>query len=297
MPHLDQVVTLRGIPGVPRAAGAARRLRRTLRQNADGDILPGPTVLAPKTKTSGKVSPRRSVAFTSTPLAEVKSIKNHFGVSVNDTIMALVAGGLRRWLADHRDLPDDPLAAMVPVSVRLPHEPGFGNKIAMMIPAVHSEEADPVKRLMLTHETMRSAKERHRAVPATLLQDANHFIPPAVFARAAQLTFRLSTSRMAAPTWNLVISNVPGPQIPLYCAGAQLVANYPVSVITDGMGLNITVMSYCGNLDFGIVADREQMPDVKKLIGWLADELDALMPAPTRPAGTAHERPRERTMS
>ena len=83
-------------------------------------------------------------------------------------------------------------------------------------------------------------KERHRALPADLLQDANHFVPPAVFARAARPTFRLSTSRPGRPTWNLVVSNVPGSQFPLYCAGARLEANYPVSVITDGMGLNIT---------------------------------------------------------
>jgi hypothetical protein len=118
-------------------------------------------------------------------------------------------------------------------------------------------------------------KERHKAIPADLLQDANHFIPPAVFSRAAQLTFRLSTS-LAAPAWNLVISNVPGPQFPLYLAGAKLVANYPVSVITDGMGLNITVMSYNGDMDIGIVADRDQMPDVNKLVDWMHDELDAL---------------------
>jgi len=110
------------------------------------------------------------------------------------------------------------------------------------------------------------------------LQDANHFIPPAVFSRAAKLTFRLATSGAGRPTWNLVISNVPGPQFPLYCAGAKLVANYPVSVITDGMGLNITVMSYMGHLDFGIVADYDQMPDVSDLMGWLDESLQELMP-------------------
>jgi hypothetical protein len=130
-------------------------------------------------------------------------------------------------------------------------------------------------------------KQRHRALPAKLLQDANHFIPPALFARAAQLTFRLSSSGAANPTWNLVISNVPGPQIPLYCAGARLEANFPVSVITDGMGLNITVMSYLGGLDFGIVADREQMRDVWCLIDWLGEELAALMPAPRRKRAAA----------
>jgi diacylglycerol O-acyltransferase len=119
-------------------------------------------------------------------------------------------------------------------------------------------------------------KERHRALPAELLQDANHFIPPAVFSRAARLTFSLATSRPGRPTWNLVISNVPGPQFPLYCAGAELQANYPVSVITDGMGLNITVMSYRGHMDFGIVADRDQVPDLWCFIDWLGEELDEL---------------------
>jgi hypothetical protein len=122
-------------------------------------------------------------------------------------------------------------------------------------------------------------KQRHKALPASLLADANHFVPPAIFSRAARLTFGIATSGPGHPVWNLVISNVPGPQFPLYMAGARLEANYPVSVITDGMGLNITVMSYCGHLDFGIVADREQMPDVALLMGWLADELAELMPA------------------
>ncbi|MGI8506568.1 MAG: WS/DGAT domain-containing protein [Solirubrobacteraceae bacterium] len=104
-----------------------------------------------------------------------------------------------------------------------------------------------------------------------------------MFARAAQLTFRLSSSGIGHPTWNLVISNVPGPQIPLYCAAARLVANYPVSVITDGMGLNITLMSYLDHIDIGIVADRDQMPDVGRLIGWLADEVVELIPASAAP--------------
>ena len=120
-------------------------------------------------------------------------------------------------------------------------------------------------------------KERRGALPAELLQDANHFVPPAVFARAARLTFAFSTSRPGRPTWNLVVSNVPGPQFPLYMAGARLEANYPVSVITDGMGLNITVMSYMGHMDFGIVADRDQMPDVDTLMDHLREELEALL--------------------
>jgi hypothetical protein len=138
-------------------------------------------------------------------------------------------------------------------------------------------------------------KERHRALPAELLQDANQFIPPALFSQAARLTFSLGASRASRPAWNLVISNVPGPQVPLYMAGARLEAHYPISVITDGMGLNITVMSYRGHLDFGIVADREQMPDVWSLIGWLGDALSELRP-PAPPTTRPHDRPKPAKM-
>src|SRR3712207_3537765 len=141
-----------------------------------------------------------------------------------------------------------------------------------------------------THEELKVMKERHKALPAQLLQDANHFIPPAVFSRAAGLTFRAQTSRVGKPNWNLVISNVPGPQIPLYLAGAKLEANYPVSVVTDGMGLNITVMSYMGHLDFGVLADRDQMPDLWNLLGYLGDALEELRPKPKRSKPSANGR-------
>src|SRR4029077_152859 len=165
----------------------------------------------------------------------------------------------------------------VPVSVRTDEQMGtYGNRIMLMSAPLFTNEPNGVRRLKKTHDALAAMKEHHRALPAELLQDANHFIPPAVFARAARLTFRLSTSGAGRPAWNLVISNVPGPQLPLYCAGAELKANYPVSVITDGMGLNITVMSYRGQMDVGIVADRDQMPDAWRLIGWLSEALEEL---------------------
>jgi diacylglycerol O-acyltransferase len=165
------------------------------------------------------------------------------------------------------------------VSVRTDRQQGtYGNRILLMTAPLYTNEADPVRRLHRTHEALLEVKERHRALPAELLQDAHQFIPPALFSRAARLTFSLASGR-GRPAWNLVVSNVPGPQVPLYLAGARLEANYPISVITDGMGLNITVMSYCGKLDFGIVADREQMPDLWSLMGWLREALEELKPA------------------
>jgi WS/DGAT/MGAT family acyltransferase len=223
------------------------------------------------------VSAHRRFAFGHLPLDDVKAIKNHYGVTVNDVIVSICAGAVRRWLIAHRELPDRPLVAQVPVSVRSEAQRGsFGNRIGMMSVPFMTNEADPVERLQRTHEALKDAKERHRALPAQLLQDAAQFIPPAVFSRASRVSFSLAATRR--PIWNLVVSNVPGPQIPLYLAGARVLTHYPVSVITDGMGLNITVMSYCGRLDFGIVADREQMRDVWDLIGWLGEALDELRP-------------------
>jgi WS/DGAT/MGAT family acyltransferase len=196
---------------------------------------------------------------------------------VNDIIVSICAGVVRRWLLERDELPAEPLVAQIPVSVRTDEQAGtYGNRIMLMSAPLFTNEPNPARRLELTHKALLEMKERHRALPAELLQDANDFIPPAVFARAARATFTLSTSGRGRPPWNLVISNVPGPQFPLYCAGARLDANYPVSVITDGMGLNITVMSYCGHMDFGIVADRDQMRDVGQLLEWLPEELEAL---------------------
>jgi diacylglycerol O-acyltransferase / wax synthase len=270
IPNVDEVPAIfGGIPGVGTVGRIAGRITGASRGRN--------TLQAPKTKFNGRISAHRRFAFGQLPLEEVKAVKNARGTTVNDVIVSICAGAVRRWLVKHDDLPDDPLVAQIPVSVRTDEQVGtFGNRIMLMSAPLFTDEPDPIARLEETHEAMVDMKERHKALPASLLQDANELIPPAVFSRAARLTFRLSTSRPGRPAWNLVISNVPGPQFPLYMAGAKLVANYPVSVITDGMGLNITVMSYNGHCDFGIVADRDLMPDVHEMIGWLQEELDAL---------------------
>ncbi len=276
LPNIEETpfATLPGVGLLGRLGRAPQTLRR------DGSARGGPRFVAPKTKFSGQISPHRRFAFGEMALADVKRVKDAYGATVNDVVVAICAGAVRRWLVEHDDLPDDPLIAQVPVSVRTDKQMGtYGNRILIMAAPLATNEDDPAARLAACRDAMMDLKARHRALPADLLQDVNHFIPPAVFARAAQLTFRLSTTNAGRPTWNLVISNVPGPQFPLYMAGARLKANYPVSVITDGMGLNITVMSYNGTMDFGIIADREQMPDVWKLIGWLRDELQALADA------------------
>jgi diacylglycerol O-acyltransferase len=276
LPNAEDAPAVCGaIPGAPTVGRVTSRLQHLV----TGDGAPRrPRLNAPRTPFNGRVSPHRRFAFGQLPLDEVKQVKNKYGYTVNDVVVTICAGAVRRWLLEHDALPDGPLVAQIPVSVRTSDQVGtYGNRILLMRAPLFTDEPDPVERLRLTHEALRDMKERHRALPAELLQDANHFIPPAVFARAAQLSLRVSGTAAARPTWNLVISNVPGPQFPLYLAGARLVAHYPFSVITDGMGLNITAMSYCGHLDFGIVADRDQVPDVWKLVDWLRESLDELL--------------------
>jgi diacylglycerol O-acyltransferase / wax synthase len=274
MPNIDET-PLGTLPGAGTLGRVAGRLQSTVRR--DGGRIGRTNLRAPRTSFNGRISPHRRFVFGQLPLDDFKAVKNTHGCTVNDVVVSVCAGAVRRWLVEHGELPAQPLVTQVPVSVRTSEQAGtYGNRIMLMAAPLHTDIEDPVERLSLTHDALSEMKDRHRALPAELLQDANHFIPPAVFSRAARLTFSLATSGAGRPTWNLVISNVPGPQFPLYMAGARLEANYPVSVITDGMGLNITVMSYCGHMDFGIVADRDQMPDVGRLMDWLREELEAL---------------------
>jgi len=221
----------------------------------DGGVLEGRRLKAPRTRFQGRISPHRRIAFGSVSLTEVKAIKNATGTTVNDVVMATCAGAMRSFLLAHDELPAEPLVTMVPVSVRTPEQLGtFGNRVSTMIVELPTDEPDPGRRLERMHETMRSAKERHRALPASLLQDANEIIPPALFARASRVTARLAVTRgLDAPT-NLVISNVPGFPMPVY------------SAIIDGVGMNITLLSYRDQLDFGIVADREMLDEAWDLI-------------------------------
>jgi diacylglycerol O-acyltransferase len=278
--HLDAIPGVQDIPGAPTLARITRRIRRIGRPARDGGMLEAPRTKAPRTVFNGPVTSHRRVAFGTLSLTTVKDIKNATGTTVNDVVVTICAGALRSWLDERRELPDEPLVAMIPVSVRTEEERGtYGNRVSTMAVAIPTDVDAPMERLMSAHEALRSAKERHRAVPATLLQDATLFIPAAIHARASRVTLRLSTRNAMAPIFNVVISNVPGSPTPLYCAGARLLANYPVSAVTDGMGLNITVLSYEDRLDFAIVADREQVPDAWPLMEALEGALDELKAA------------------
>lgn len=260
-------------------AGARRSTDRGFRiaGRPDGALLNRPLTPAPHTSFNRVISPHRRFAYGTLPLDEVKAVKNARNVTVNDVVLGLTTGALRRWLIAHDELPAEPLLAMVPVSVRSDEDKGsFGNRVSMMVVALPTNEADPCRQLSLIHEATKVAKEQFRALPAEELMDLASFTPPALMAQAARTTARLRIADTTSPPVNLVVSNVPGPSSPLYCAGAQLEGMYPVSTITDGMGLNVTVMSYLGNLDLGLIACRELLPDLWALLGWFREALDDL---------------------
>ena len=277
LPHLDDVPTIRHLPGVKMIARTARTIKRVLPGVGDRSALQGNDIVAPQTRFQTRVSAHRRVAFGSLSLDDVKMIKNSFGCTVNDVVLAICAAALRSWLEARGELPAQPLAGMIPISVRTPEQMGtFGNRVSVMIAELPTNVADPVQRLLRVSQTMKAAKERHRALPASLMQDANHFIPPALFAQAARATSRLAGVRGIDQPVNVVISNVPGPKSPLYLGGTRQRAQFPISAVLDGIGLNITVISYQDCLEFGIVVDREQVDDAWPILDALQAGLDEL---------------------
>jgi diacylglycerol O-acyltransferase len=275
LPNLTDLPGANAFPGVPTLSRGISRLRQAVSSEEDPGILEVTSARPPRTPFNGPISPHRRFSFGSVSLDTVKAIKNELKVTVNDVVVSLATTAVRDWLLERDALPEEPLVAMVPVSVRTEEERGtFGNRVSTMMVPIPTNESDPRRRLLRTHELLRSAKERHNALPANLLTDATSFIPPALAARAARTT--VDILGRTRPPINVIISNVPGPREPLYCAGARLQANFPVSAVLHGVGLNITVLSYRDHIDFGIVADREQVEDTWSMIRSAAEALDEL---------------------
>jgi diacylglycerol O-acyltransferase / wax synthase len=259
-------------------------VRQRLR-NAPNEVdhpPPLPPTAAPRTPWNANITPHRRFAYTTIPLEEAKKIRRAAGCTFNDVVLALCSGALRRYLLAHDCLPDENLIAMVPVSVRSGVEADtYENRVSLVLADLATAEPDPVARLGRVQQSMSVAKSRFAAIPAESLQDFARFAPPAVVARAMRMYSRLRIADHTAPPFNLVISNVPGPSMPLYFAGAELRHFYPISALTDGQGLNMTVQSYNGNLDFGFVACRELVPDLWRLTDLLQESLEELLSATT----------------
>ncbi|MEV2225046.1 wax ester/triacylglycerol synthase family O-acyltransferase [Nocardia vinacea] len=256
----------------------ADRVRLPLRL---GPMLPNALTDMPKVNPTlpgnGPNGTDRSFAFVSLPLDTVKQVKNSFGGTVNDVVMTLCTTAFRRWLLDHDAPADDPIVAAIPVSVRTKEQLGTaGNQFSIMLCELPIGEHDPQHRMKLTHAAMLAAKDRFQTTPPALLHYATAALPQILHGLATRLLLRAAAP--ALPLANMIVSNVPGPQMPLYAGGIQVAGTYPISVLTDLSGpLNITVMSYNGHLDFGILASTDSIPDVWKIATYLRDALAELV--------------------
>ncbi|MHB8671633.1 MAG: WS/DGAT/MGAT family O-acyltransferase [Acidimicrobiales bacterium] len=221
---------------------------------------------APRTSLNGSLTPHRSVATVHLSLEDVKAVKRSFGATVNDVVLTLCSGALRRYFSGNDELPEEPLVAVVPISVRSDGKSGPGaNQVSAMFVNLASDIEDPGDRLLAVAQSTRGAKEDHNAIGARMLQDWAEFAAPAVFSRAAQLYSRMRLADRHRPIHNVVISNVPGPPFPLYLAGARMVMMCPFGPVMEGAGLNITVISYLDGIDVGLIACRELVPDLWRL--------------------------------
>ncbi|MGH3365863.1 MAG: WS/DGAT/MGAT family O-acyltransferase [Nocardioidaceae bacterium] len=277
LPHVGDVPVVGQIPGAKVVGDLAGALAR-LAGWGGHEPHPGSRVLhAPRTPLNARITAHRRFAFGSLPLQQVKRVKDAFGVTVNDVVMALVTSALRRWLLDHDGLPPGPIVVAVPVSIRGQEAAGDGgNQVSVMAAEMPTHKADARVRLQLVAEAMDDAKQHFEAVPATILQDLSAAVPTALSGLASRALFRLVTA--PGPPFNLFVSNVPGPQAPLYVGGARVLGIYPASGVSDLTGgLNITLFSYDGALDFGLIACREVVPDLWHLIDYLRDALDELL--------------------
>lgn len=249
----------------------------TLRKVREGQTMARPFA-APRTVFNARINGRRNIAYATLDLDDIKKVKNHFGVKVNDVVMALVSGVLRQYLAERNGLPDASLVAMVPVSVHGKSDRPGRNKISGMFASLQTQLSDPVQRLKAIAEANSVAKQHSSAIGASLLQDWSQFAAPAVFGVAMRL-YASSRLTESMPVHNLVVSNVPGPQVPLYLLGSEVKAMYPLGPIFHSSGLNITVMSLCGNLDVGLISCPELLPDLWEMADEFAIGMEELLAA------------------
>lgn len=226
---------------------------------------------APPSPLNVPIGPHRRFTWCEAELDRVKGIKNALGGTVNDVVLATVAGGLGRYLRAHgHPTMDLTLRAMIPVSVRSDEQRGaLGNQVAAVWASLPVGETDPVEQLQLVRGEMEGLKESHQAVGARLLTELTGFAPPTVMAQAARLQARQRY-------FNLVVTNVPGPQFPLYVLGRRMQAIYPMVPLAQRLALGIAIMSYDGTLAFGLNADYDVLPDVELLATQLDDALEEL---------------------
>lgn len=262
---------MRSAPGIYQVAqeAAARRADGT-DQKDDKSV--------PATRFNVDLSPHKMFDSREFALADLTAVRAlHVGVTVNDVVLAVCAGALRRYLMHHNELPELPLVAWVPINARPKGASGEdvpGNNITAMTAPIHTDEPDALTRLKKIHRATRASKEARSGISARLMTDVTRHVPAATQILASRLLLR---SGVAARVCNLFVSNVPGPQVPTYMNGARILRSAGLAPLADGMGLFIATPSYDGRMSFNVVSTREVLPDIEFFMGCIEESLAELM--------------------
>lgn len=241
---------------------------------------------APRTVFNSDPTPRREFATARVEFERVHALKNAFGVKVNDVVLALVSSALRNYLIERGELPAATLIASCPVSLRGEgDQDAVGNHVGNLFASLATDLDDPGERLMRIHESTMSAKEMHRALAAHQIMGLTETTPPGLIALAARMYTSAGLASRTPPAASVVVSNVPGPPIPLYLAGGRLDALYPMGPLLMGMSLNITAFSIGGSLDFGFMSCPDVVPDLHRIseaVPVALEELESVAPGPSK---------------
>ena len=276
-----------GVELATRTVTAATRPEATVRRAQEavegvGEIVWAALNPAPDTPLNVPIGPHRRFAQLRFQLEDFKEVKNAFGGTVNDVVLTVVAGALRRFLRSRGVRTEGlELRALVPVSIRSEDQQGqLGNRLAAMRAPLPVYVGDPVARLALVKESMDGLKESKQAVGAEVLAGVTNFAPPTILAQASRLNF---STRL----FNVIVTNVPGPQMPLYVLGRELLDLFPVGFLPENHALFVAIMSYNGKVNFGLLADYDALPDVEDIAQGIRESLDELLAAARRKATAA----------
>jgi len=274
--HLPDVVrTLAGLLGPAKAVGAPGKLRQNF-------------AFGPPTPLNVPITAERGFAGVSLPLDALKALATAHDAKLNDIVLALCSGALRRYLAHHGGIPKKPLTAAMPISLREAGNTEYTTQATMPLVNLHTHIADPVRRLRAIRDAADAVKAMVQQAKGVVPMDFPSIGVPWVLHGLAELYGRSHLSAVMPVLANVVISNIPGPRVPLYAVGARMSAYWPVSIVEHGLGLNITVISYAGAMGFGFTTARAAVPDAHRLTQALAEAFEELrVKTDKRPAKSA----------
>ena len=283
--ELDRVAWRRANRAAPRAASEMRNATDVLMATQRWDrehpdvAVPGARG-APRTPLNRPITARRQVRFTAVELDVLDKVRRDTGSTVNDVVLAITGGALRRYLQRHDSLPTASLLAMVPVSTR-DRRSTTGNQLSAFITTLATNIADPIERLAEVTRVTNTVKIRHEEIGVGTLVGVLDVVPPRIGHQLARLAKGVALAKWSPLSYNVVVSNVPGPDTPLYFNGAEVESAFPVGPITDWSAINVTVVSYRRRLAFGLVACPDVVPDLDDLSNDIDTEIDALLTAST----------------